>query len=434
MVKTKVEKPTIIKRSDSKDALQFFTQNKNWATVYPDFNFDNCLVYFNSDPIARGAINHFVDKCLEGTYTIVREKDYSYDKEFELLLNRKYKFRTEILRKIFLLGKLFNNVFVEIVHDTENKTKSLNVLNTLNIMPITQANGDPISYQSKIPNPESTNASKVYAKWSKEEITWIKFGDRTEGLAPVDMRALYNNLLLKDYLLRYIGWLWQTGQYRVLYNFENADRQSIDDFRAYVRKSEDDFKAPYLIKGKATIEKLRDMNETQSFMQLLKYVDGQTLSLLGVSPIDVGIPDASGRANSGAQTDASATNILAFKKIVEDSINYDLFPKMNKSNNLFIFSAIDRYEERQILENVQLMKSAGFTNQACKEYLQDKGLFFGAEKLFEDVVSAMDLAEAKSEGQENPRDKDNMPSRTGKATGEGNTLQSESTTREEQLD
>jgi len=417
-----------IKRSDSKDTLQFFTSNTNWATVYPDFDFNNCLAFINNDPIARGAVNHFVDKCMEGTYTIIKE-DNSYDKSFELTLNRKYKFRTEILRKIFLMGKLFNNVFVEIVTDTDNKTKSLNVLNTPNIMPITQPNGDPISYQSKIPNPESTNTTKVYAKWDKSEISWFKFGDRTEGMAPIDMRALYNNLCFKDFVLRYSGWLWQTGQYRVLYNFEGADRQGIDDFLAYAKKNDDNFKAPFLIKGKASIEHLRDMSETNDIIQILKYLDGQTLSLLGVSPIDIGIPDASGRANSGAQTDASATNILSFKNTVQDVINYDLFPKMNKSNNLLIFSGVDRYEERQFLENVQLMKSCGFTNDACKEYLQDKGLFFATEKLFEDVISPMDLATAK-----NPRDKDNAPSRTGKATGEGNTLQTESTTREEQLE
>jgi hypothetical protein len=416
-----MEKVKKLKRSDSKDTLQFFTANTNWETVYPDFSFQTCLDYINADPIARGAINHFVDKCMEGTYTIIREEDNKYDRTFELLLNRKYKFRTEILRKIFLLGKLFNNVFVEIVKDTENKTKSLNILNTDNIMPITEPNGDPKSYMSKIPNPDG----KTYAKWTKEEITWIKIGDRSMGWAPVDLRALYNNMCLKDFVLRYIGWLWQTGQYRVLYNFESADRQSIDDFMSYIRKAESNFKVPYMLKGTASVSPLRDMSETQSFMQLLKYIDGQTLSLLGVSPIDVGIPDASGRANSGAQTDASATNILAFKMIVQDAINYDLFPKMNKSNNLLIFSGIDRYEERMILENVQMMKSCGFTNEACIEYLQDKGLFFGTEEIFNEVPD---------EEIPNPRDKDNMPSRVGKATGEGNSEQEESTTREDQLD
>jgi hypothetical protein len=427
-----MEKTKKIKRSESKDTLQFFTANHDWQTVYPDFNFQTCLDFINNDPIARGAINHFVDKCNEGSYTVIREEDSSYDKSFELLLNRKYRFRTEILRKIFLMGKLFNNAFVEIVRDTAGLTKSLNVLNTTNIMPITQPNGDPISFQSKIPNPTEPNRAKTYAKWDKSEITWFKFGDRTEGMAPVDLRALYNNLVLKDFILRYVGWLWQTGQYRVLYNFENADRQGIDDFMSYVKKSEENFKVPYLLKGKAEVTPLRDMSETTQFMQLLKYVDGQTLSLLGVSPIDVGIPDASGRANSGAQTDSSATNILAFKNIVQDVINFDLFPKMNKSNNLLVFSGVDRYEERMILENVQMMKSAGFTNDACKEYMQDKGLFFGAEEVFEEVVSAMDLAETKTMA--NPRDKDSAPSRAGKGIGEGNTPQMESTTREDQLD
>jgi hypothetical protein len=100
---------------------------------------------------------------------------------------------------------------------------------------------------------------------------------------------------------------------------------------------------------------------------------------------------------------------------------------MNKSKNLLIFSGVDRYEERQILENVQLMKSCGFTNDACTEYLQDKGLFFSEEEVFNE------LPENEPNGS-NPRDKDNAPSRVGKATGESNELQTESTTREDQLE
>ena len=95
-----------IKKSDSKDALRFFTWNRDQATVYPDFSLQACVDMIDNDPVARGALNHFVDKCMEGDYNIVKRDTNELDTATEKSLNSKYQFRTEIIRKIFLLGNL----------------------------------------------------------------------------------------------------------------------------------------------------------------------------------------------------------------------------------------------------------------------------------------------------------------------------------------
>ena len=164
-------------------------------------------------------------------------------------------------------------------------------------------------------------------------------------------------------------------------------------------------------------------------MNLLKYYDSNTLILLRIPPIDAGIPDASGRSNADTQTNNLSTHVSSWKKVVEDTINFELFPKINKSNNLLKFGPNDRFSEKQVFETIQIMKSINMTDEAVKEYLADKGMFWAA-KLFMDPMENMPGMVP------NPRDKDTMPSRTGKSpqeapdrvgTGE------QSTTKESQL-
>lgn len=418
------QKHKFIKRDYSKGVLRNLSWNPAGPTVAPDFTFDLVLKQIDQDPVARGAVNHYVDKFMEGDYAIVRRDDRSYDWNAELILEEKYMFRTKLLRKIALMGKLFNNVFLEIVRDTDGKTKALNILDPSTIEPLTDINGDPISYKSTQINP-NTNA---YPTWDKNEIVWIKFGDRTTGFAPVDARALWENLLIKHYVKRYVSWLWKTGQYRLVYNFESASKQDIEDFLTYARKNDSHFHVPFIVKGKIQTTLLRDMKETSSLVEMLSYLDSQTLILLRVPPIDAGIPDASGRSNADAQANNIETSIVSMKKTVEDYINFDLFPKINKSTVLLQFAPLNRFAEQMVFNVAQTMSSMNITDEVIKEYLQDKGLFYGNAKLFKDpVVDAVSAAT-------NPRSKDNMPSRKGKEEMTGNKPnESGPTTREDQL-
>jgi len=409
----------------SKGAVKGYVHNTDTATIFPDFSFNAVLTLINKDPVARGALNHFVDKCMEGVVSYLDRDSLKYDPRTELILQEKYNFRTLILRKTFLLAKLFNNVFIENVKDTGNNTKALNVLDTSNIEPITEPNGDVLSYKSKTPHP----VSGKYTTWDKKEITWMKFGDRTEGWAPVDARALWENLVIKDYVKRYVGWLWQTGQYRILYNFKNSSDQDIENWVAYNRKHDMDFKKPTILKGELETKLLRDMREQESLIQFLEYLDNQTLILLRIPPIDAGIVDASGRSSGDSQKGSLDTSVIGMKKVVEDYINFDLFPKINKSKKLMRFGPTDRFSERQIWENIQIMQSVGMTNDMMTEYMQEKRLFY-ANAIFK-KPEEMDVSATN-----NPREKDMAPSRQGKSQGAANQkigTGEQATTREDQL-
>jgi hypothetical protein len=275
----------------------------------------------------------------------------------------------------------------------------------MNIDPITKPNGDPIKFQSKKSHP----ITGKYPEWTKDKITWIKFGDRTVGFAPVDLRALWENLLAKSYVERYVSWLWKTGQYRLIYHFDSSSGKAAQDFLAYARRHDSNFRAPFISKGgELTTKVLRDMKETESYVQLLKYYDNQTLILLRVPPIEAGIPDASGRSNANEQGNVSSATVTSFKKIVEDAINFDLFPKINRGNTMLRFGPNNRSEEEHIYKIAQMMQAMNMTPEAIQEFLFDRGVVFKA-KLFLDPEQMM--------GGDNPRSLDQMPSRQGKTSG-----------------
>ena len=419
-----------IKRAKSKGVLTSYSPTKGNATVFPKFRFDLVMALVDKEPLAKGAINHFVAKCMEGDYAVIDKDSMTYQKDEELRLEENYNFRTEVLRKIFLVGKYVQNVFLEIVKQdvvdsngiTSKKTKALNILDSSNVEAETKPNGDLLRLKSKIPDP----VTGQYPTWDASEIVWIKFGDMTKGYAPVDLQALYETLVMKDYVRRYVAWLWKTGQYRLLYNPRAASDADIEDFISYLQKNEDDYQVPFIFKGELETKVLREIKETDSITSLLSYLDSQIMVLLRVPPVDVGVTDASGRSSADQQTNNLITSVTDYRKIVEDAISYDLFPKISKSKYLFRFGPADRFAIKQAYEIIQIMKSLNMEDDVCVEQLNDMGIFFKTNKVFKEPELVM--------GQEgNPRDKDMAPSRKGKGTGEGNKPQEEITTRPDQL-
>lgn len=413
-------KTEFVERTDSKQTITTYFPNKSFATVLPKFSFTAVMELVDKDPVARGALNHFVDKCLEGDFVILKKKTLEYDKEFQQKLLYDHDFRTGFLRKVFLIGKMYQNVFAEIVRNGDGSLKELNVLDPSSVEAITKPNGDLLRLRGTIPDP--TTGQHPY--WEESEIVWFKFNDRTQGYAPVDMQSLWETLLIKDYIRKYVAWLWKTGQYRVLYAFKAASDQDINNFIAYAKKIDQNFQAPMILKGELDIKMLRDIKETDGIERLLKYWDNQTLIAMRVPPNDAGIPDASGRSNADAQTNNLATTVTSMKTVIADTINTRLFPAISKGNNILRFSPLDRFAEKQVFEVLQLMQSLGFSHDAMQEYLTDKGMVFATDKLFNETFDVT----------ANPRAKDMAPSRLGKGTGEGNKPAEDGpTTRPDQL-
>jgi len=412
-------KSSFIKRAESKQTLSTFSYSKSFATIYPNFSYKAVIEMIDKEPIARGALTHFVDKCMEGDFIIVKRDSWKPDMTFQDKLQKDYNFRTSILRKVFLMGKMNNNVFIEIVRNGDGSPKEFNVLETSTLNVRTKANGDLEILESTIKNKDGSTPT-----WSAEDIVWIKFNDRSEGYAPMDLKAVWETVLLKDYIRQYIAWLWKTGQYRLIYKFKNASDQDIQDFITISKRNDNNFQIPQIIKGELETGLLRDPKEMDFVDKIFKYLDNQILIAMRIPPNDAGIPDASGRSNADAQANNLGTHITSMKTIVADSINNDLFLKINRGNNMLRFSPADRFAEKQVWETVQIMASVGVKKSVIQEYLVDKGIIFDEEEYFE-PLPVTDVA--------NPRNKDMAPSRQGKGTGEGNQPQAEVTTRPDQL-
>lgn len=420
----KKSKKSYIKRADSKEPLRTFSFGAPKTSVYPDFSDHGIMELYNKEPVVRGAVNHFVDKCMEGDISILTKATKAFDEAFQGRLRDDFNFRTEVIRKIFLMGKLYNNAFVEIVFNGDGSIKALNVLDSGNVDAKTKPNGDLQELTSKRQNPVTGD----YVRWQPKEIVWVKFNDASKGWAPIDVRSLWETVLAKDYIRQYTSWLWQTGQYRVLYTFENSSDQDIENFLTYLKKHDHNYQAPFIAKGNLQTKMLRDIKESEDIDRLMKYYDNQIAIALRVPPVDLGIPDTSGRSNADAQTNNFNTHIRSWKTIVEDTLNRYLFPQMNKGNSIMRFGPNDRFVEKQVYEVVQMMKAANFKDEIVSEYLYDRGIIFSQS----DVFNAPE-EEARPSELRNPRELDTAPSRAGNSEGEGNQVQEEVTTREDQL-
>ncbi len=409
--------------------------NGSSPNVFPDFNLLKCVEMINYDTVARGALNHFVAKCMEGDISYVKKDTLDYDTATEKSLAAKYNFRNEVIEKQIRQLRLFNNAFIELIDHVEGvdttelgKVKAINVLHSLNMEPGTESNGDPIGYTWSIMNPNGSGKPS----WEAKDIVWVKYNDQSTGYSNIDMQALWENLLLKSYIKRYVSWLWQTGQYRVLYGF-NAPQRVVDDFIAYLKNTESDYQAPLLFGGDFKTQMVRDMRENESIVNLLSSLDFQTAVLMRVPPTALGLQDNAGRGGAEMSDKAFNADITHMKKTVEDYTNNKLFPRIGKNNTLLRFGPNDRFAEKQAWEVVQIMKSSGATNEVCKEYLQDRGLFYAAKMFMPIPIEEAPKKTDDSGNPLNPRDKDAQASRVGKGTEEGNTTQDDVTTRKNQI-
>ena len=396
----------LVKNANSAQSVKNYYNNSFGGTLSPDYSFDAVLQMVDEDPVATGAVQSFVDKASEGDWSIVNRKTMTLDSTTDDNLRHDHSFETNILRKIYKVGKLFKNVFLEIVR-TGSTATDYNILDSTNVEPVTAPNGDPIKYRTKIPNPSTGE----YGEWDAKDIVWFKFDGRDNGFAPVDIRSLYTALRQKVFINRFVSWAWQTGQYRVVHNFKTANETVIDDFIAYNAKSDNDFTKPFLVSGDYVRTMVRDMSEIDNLNSYLRKLDMDILIALRVPPIDVGIPDTSGRSNSDSQSNALVTHVRSFKKVVKAGID-EMLIKTYRGTSVIVFAPIDKYEDGMLFDNAQKMKAIGFSDDAIKEYLTAKGLVWSTNKMF--VEPEDELSKPKVS---NPRELDTMPSRVGKTEG-----------------
>ena len=93
----KMANKSTIKRANSKEPIRNFTINEWSASVLPSMSFDALLQMVDADPVVSGAVNHYVDKSMEGDWAIVKRDSGVYEKEFEDKLRYDHSFDNSLL-------------------------------------------------------------------------------------------------------------------------------------------------------------------------------------------------------------------------------------------------------------------------------------------------------------------------------------------------
>ena len=421
----------ILARQQSRQTITGYNRTQTSQTVFPEMDLVQLTEYVESDPVANGAITHFVDKCIEGNWNIWDIDDKKPDFDYKNMLKSTYNFDNEVIKKIFYQGKLTQNVFVELVRgEGTGRVKSVNVVDSTGIEPITKANGDVIKFKGKRENPETGE----FPFWQPDEMLWIKFKDRNRGYSQLQAKSIMTAIWIKRQIYGFMRYVWETNQYKPTFVFKESSDKEIEDALTYMKSSEDFKELPYVMKGVVEHFMVRNMEENQHITGLLTKLDEEILINLRVPPNDAGKPDGSGRSNADAQSNNLTTAVNSYKQHVANFFSYELFPRLKRASKRFVWAPHDKFQETSVLENINTLANAGFSKELIREYMVNKGLIFETDEWFEADKEPESPQEGEDETITKEQDIDLMDSRRsteGSLNKEG--TGEESSTREDQI-
>jgi hypothetical protein len=343
-----------------------------------DFNVNTALKIIKNDPVIKGAMITMTDRVMETPWQIVgvdkRSKKVTLERQLEDL-----RFNT-LLRKVIMNMVLYGNAFVEVVKK-KGKVTDLNILETTHMEILSKDNGDITGYQQVV---GGVKGSPIL--WNPEQVVHFKLTEITTNVwGEVDIESIYDTVLIKDGVRNWIRWFFQTNQSRGFYNIKSANSTKVKDFLSHLKASEQDLTKPIIAQGEVTFQILRSFAEEGKSMQdVMLWCDTQMLALLQVPPIAIGFPDQSGRSNSVEQNAALSTRIKSVHNILEDTITYELFPRMGNNKVYFEFGTLDNKSMKSIMETVKIMRDAGMTDEAVTEWLITENIIFKTNEIFKE--------------------------------------------------
>lgn len=394
---------------------------KDVFAVMPNFDRKQALDIIRRDEMVLASITTLVDKSLEYGWRCSKLK------QEEL---KKLRF-SKLLRKILYNSYLYENVFIEIVK-ANNKVKELHVLETTTTEPLVTQNGETKGYQQLIPGYNEA------ITWNDDEVTHIALTEITSSTwGEISIETIYTLVLIKIYIKAYLGWLFGTNQLRGFYNIKDAQEDQVKRFIGNLKKTEADIGKPVIAEGEILYQILRKYDEGDQLINTLNYCNENIMSLLQTPPVLMGKPGESNRSSSDAQDSSLYTRIRAVQNVLEESFNYDLFPKTGLDITDFEFNPISKSSMEKVLQNVERMKINNFKEEVIEEYLRSEGFFrkFNIFKTPEEIAKEAEILTPKIEPT-TTKSEDMYESRTRKADGEGNKrigTGENSTTKKEQL-
>ncbi len=400
--------------------------NKDALALLPDFDRDKALKAIREDYAVQTAVSKLVDKTLENGYELYPEDNKSNFDEFNQLVVKKARFNKQIRSWLYQLYG-YQNAFIEIVKDGNNKLKELHILETTTTEPLVDEHGEVLGYIQRIPN-MGNNAPT----WNPDEVTHIKLNYMTTNMwSDIEIKSIYTSVLIKKYILAYFGWKYGTNQLRPLYLIKDATEDAVKDFLAYWKKVQIDITKPLVFEGDLEKIMMAEATEETPLLKVLDSMDENIYSAFHVPPIASNETGQSNRSSADKQEQMMAVRIRAVQNVIEEAVKYDLFPKIGFPKINFKFNPPLMLDVSKAIETAERMKNMGISIDVIEDYLRTN-VFYDKKKIFD-----KDIIKAEKEGLKPTKKSEDMyPSRkrkpqdeTSKNIGTGEN----STTREDQL-
>jgi len=325
--------------------------------VIPEFDREKALEAIRKDSTVVSAIKTLVDSTIKNGYK-------TSDVHKEVL--KKIRF-DKVLRQTLYNIYLYNNVFIENVKDGNKKVKEANVLETTTTSPVCNSHGKILGYtQLTVPGKPII--------WKDNEITFIPESKVTTDIwGEIDIQSIWSSIMLKQYIMDFLSWLFGTNQFRGFFNVEGSSTDQVKDFISNWKAGEQDVTRPMIGSGKINYALLRKFDEGEKYINLLNKCDSTILTLLQVPPVSAGQPGDSNRSSSDAEVGSLNTRIKSIQLLITEAFNNDLFVKMGLENVDFEFNTIDKIDVERLIKNAERLVNMGFKKEKIEEYLELEG-------------------------------------------------------------
>jgi len=393
----------------------------------PDFSIEKARELYKEDPVVRAAVKKTVNKVLQTGWRLQPQNDKSGVKK----LRQKFKDRSAAgldyekhLEEVAGNLVLYNNAFVEVIE--QNDEKYVNLLEPEFMEINTQLNGDVNYYFQDVPVDAKTSGENQQDKpeWNPDEVVHYKLSDfSTNAWARLDLEAIYETLLIKDYIRQWLHWFFKTNQMRAHVRVgENATEDDINEILSDLKAMQNKANVPFPTQGDVQVEKFLDFtdNEAAGLRDMLDWCDEQLLILLQVPPVMLGKGDESGRSTASELRKQFDGYIQGIRRTISRYEYRELYPKLGAPAVELKWDTVDRAQHKEIFETVRSMRQAQFKPAAIQEYLESQGVFFDTDDVF---FSKEELAQMS-----------NKELGTGNESIKGNTSTDEAQSRERQVE
>jgi len=352
----------------------------------PDFSIEKARELYKEDPVVRAAVQKTVNKVLTGGYRLEPKNGKSGIKNLRQKINDRSDAGLDFEKHLEeVVGNLvlYNNAFIE-VREVGGE-KYVNLLEPEFMEIRTAVNGDVKFYYQDVDIGDLTDEVDTRPTWQPEEVVHIKQAHyTTNAWSPVDLEAVYETLLIKDYVRGWIRWFMETHQMRPHVNVdENTSDKDIKNMLDDLENMRHQVDHPFPTQGDTQIEKLQSYaSEAESLHDLLTWCDDQLLMLMQVPPVLLGDNNDTSKGIATEMRKQFNDYVKSIQRTVSRYEERELFPKLGAPSVALKWGEADATAHKEIMETVRSMRQAQMTSDAIEEYLEMRGMAFETDQVF----------------------------------------------------